>query len=63
MSSVRLKKELEQRKMSVRQLALKSGIIPQALYAAINGKVEFWPGWKKKVADALELSVEDLFEE
>ena len=49
--------------MSVRQLAIKSDIIPQALYAAINGKVEFWPGWKKKVADALEMSVEELFEE
>ena len=59
----RIRAELKQRNMSVRQLAIKSDIIPQALYAAINGKVEFWPGWKKKVADALEMSVEELFEE
>ncbi len=49
--------------LSVRQLAIKAGIIPQALYGAINGRTEFWSGWKVKVADALEVDVDDLFNE
>jgi transcriptional regulator with XRE-family HTH domain len=49
--------------LSVRQLAIKAGIIPQALYGAINGRTEFWSGWKVKVADVLEVNVDDLFNE
>ena len=63
MNTDKLRKELESRGMSVRQLAIKAGIIPQALYAAMNGRTEFWFGWKKRVAEALEMDVADLFSE
>ncbi len=58
----KLREELKERKMSVRQLALSAGIIPQALYAALNGRAEFWPGYKKRVAEALGIPEADLFE-
>lgn len=63
MNTDKLRRELENRGMSVRQLAIKADIIPQALYAAMNGRTEFWLGWKKRVADALEMDVADLFSE
>ena len=63
MSFNRLRKELENRNMSVRQLAIEADIIPQSLYAAINGRTEFWFGWKSRVANALNMSIEDLFPE
>lgn len=59
----RLKEELQNRNMSVRQLAITAGIIPQALYAALNGNAKFWPGYKRKVADALGVPEADLFED
>ena len=49
--------------LSTRQVALKADITPQGLYAAINGKCEFWPGWRKRVAEVLEVDEADLFEE
>lgn len=63
MNTDKLKKELERRNMSVRQLAIKAEIVPQALYAAINGRVNFWPGWKRRVAEALDMEVSELFGE
>ena len=63
MNSNILRRELEKRNMSVRQLAIKANIIPQALYAAMNGRTEFWSGWKSRVAQALDMKVEDLFPE
>lgn len=63
MSSTKLREELERRNMSVRQLAIKAGIIPQALYAAMNGRTEFWFGWKSRVAKALDMEVQELFPE
>lgn len=59
----RLKQEMEKQHMTTRQLAIKAGIVPQSLYAAIKGRVEFWPGWRQRVADALEVDVEELFPE
>lgn len=63
MNISRLRMELENRNMSVRQLAIKAGIVPQCLYAAIAGKVKFWPGWQERCADALEMDVSELFGE
>lgn len=63
MGNTKLIKELENRNMNLRQLALAADIVPQSLYAAIHGRVYFWPGWKKRVAEVLNMSVEELFEE
>lgn len=63
MSNSKLIQELDNRNMNIRQLALAADIVPQSLYAAVHGRVYFWPGWKKRVAEALDMSVDELFEE
>ncbi len=57
-----LKNELERRNMSVRKLALTAGIIPQAVYACMKGRAYWWPGYRNKIAEALQMSESDLFE-
>ena len=63
MSYDRLKQEMEKQHISIRQLAIKAGIVPQSLYAVFKGRVKFWPGWKMRVAEALEVDVNELFPE
>lgn len=58
-----LRNVLAERKISVRRLAIDSGIVPQSLYAALNGRAEFWPGYKKRVAETLGMSELELFPE
>ena len=57
----KLRDELWDRHLSVRQLALAAGMVPQSLYAAMSGRVPFWPGWRKRVAEVLEMDVDELF--
>ena len=59
----RLRAAVSKRGLSFRKLAIMTGIAPQSLSAALNGRVEFWPGWRKRIAAALELSEEELFGE
>lgn len=59
----KLRTILAERGLTVRQLALESGIIEQNLYAALNGNSKFWPGWKVRVAAVLELPVNEVFPE
>lgn len=57
----KLRKALAERHLSVNKLAKMSDIHPQSLYMAVNGKVPFYEGWKTRVAEALEMAVEELF--
>lgn len=59
----RLRSEIKNQNLSIRQVAIKAGIVPQALYAAINGRCEFWPGWRTRVANVMGVPEEDLFSE
>ena len=63
MKYLKLRKTMAEKNLSTRQVALKAGITPQGLYAAINGKCEFWPGWRKRVADALGVAEAELFDD
>lgn len=56
-----LKNKIKEKNMSIREVAIKANIVPQGLYAAINGKCEFWPAWRKRVAEALEMPEAELF--
>ena len=58
-----LRDVIKQRDLTVRKLAILSQITPQDLYQAINGHRPFYPGWRKKVAEALQMSEEELFPE
>lgn len=59
----KLERVMQERRISTRRLAIEAGIVPQSLYAAFSGKVEFWPGWRKRVAEALDMDEAELFEE
>lgn len=54
---------IEDRNISVRKLALMANITPQSLYAAIHGKSFFWPGWRRRIAEALGEEESALFPE
>ena len=50
---MQLLKVLEERKMSKLQLAMNTGIAPHYLYNAINGKMPFYPKYKKNIENLL----------
>ena len=63
MSYETLRDAIQAHDTNVRRIAIQAGIASQDLYQAINGKKPFYPGWRKRVAEALEMSVEELFRE
>ena len=42
-------------------ISKRTGIASPDVYAAINGTKPMYPGYKKRIAEALELSVDYLF--
>ena len=58
---MQLLKVLEERKMSKLQLAMNTGIAPHYLYNAINGKMPFYPKYKKAIAEYLQVDESELF--
>ena len=58
---MKLLKVLEERKISKLQLALNAGIAPHYLYNAINGKMPFYPKYKKAIAEYLQMDESELF--
>lgn len=56
-----LKAKLAERHMTVYALAKATGISSSLLYRAVGGKMVFFPGWKRRIADALDCSVDELF--
>lgn len=58
---MQLLKVLEERKISKLQLALNAGIAPHYLYNAINGKMPFYPKYKKAIAEYLQIDESELF--
>ena len=53
----------QEKGISINQLALLSRITPSDLYYALSGKKPFFPNWRKRVAEALDSTVEELFAE
>ena len=58
---MQLLRVLEERKISKLQLALNAGIAPHYLYNAINGKMPFYPKYKKAIAEYLQMDESELF--
>ena len=54
---------LKERNISKLQLALKAGVTPSDLYQAINGKIPFYPAWKKRISEYLKIDENELFKE
>lgn len=60
---MKLEQILKERYMSRNQLAVNAGITPSDLYSAISGKKAFFPGWRKRIADYLQMEEEEVFPE
>lgn len=58
-----LKQERLRRGLTQTQLGALTGISPQDISLIENGWRKPFRGWKKRLADALEMSVESLFPE
>lgn len=56
-----LLKVLNERGISKLQLALKCQISPSDLYNAINGNRPFYPKWRKRISEYLEVDEQTLF--
>ena len=52
---------LEERGITKYRLAKMSNIRPQDIYTALNGHKPLYPGWKKRIAMALDIPEELLF--
>ena len=58
-----LKKIMKEKNINTNQLALLSRITPSDLYQALSGKKPFFLNWRKRVAEALDSTVEEIFED
>lgn len=54
-------KLLEERGITKYRLAKMSKISPQDLYTVLNGHKPLYPGWKKRIAIALDVPEDVLF--
>lgn len=54
---------LKERNISKLQLALNVGINPTDLYCALNGKKPFYPKYKRKISEFLQIDEAVLFAE
>lgn len=57
----KLKREMSEQHITTNRLAKMANITPQDLYAALAGKREMFPGWRKRIAEALGVPEEALF--
>ena len=58
-----LKAKLKEMGKTRHWLARTSGIYSPDLYSALEGKKPLYPGWKKRIAEALNASEDELFPE
>ena len=59
----KLVEKMRQKNITTHKLAKLSNITPQDLYSALSGKKPFFPNWRKRVSEALDSTVEELFAE
>lgn len=54
---------LAEKNMTVYRLAKNANMYPCDLYNALSGERPFYPSWRKRIAQALGVPEEELFEE
>lgn len=60
---MKLEDLLKQKNISKLQLAMKAGISPADFYQALNGKKPFFPAWRRRIAEVLNMPESELFPE
>ncbi len=58
---MKLEEILKEKQISKLQLALCTRITPSDLYSAFNGKKPFFPKWKRKIANFIQVDEAELF--
>lgn len=56
-----LKSEMDKQHITTNRLAKLASITPQDLYAALAGKREMFPGWRKRISEVMGVSEGELF--
>lgn len=56
-----LKKEMKEQGVTTYRLAKNTNIVPSDLYAAFKGHKDFYPHWRRRIAEALNKPEETLF--
>lgn len=59
----KLKEEMARRNKRAYTLAKEADITPSDLYSALKGDRPFYPNWRKRIANALDTTVEQLFDD
>lgn len=59
----KLKAEMQKRGISKYKLAHMSKIAEADFYSMLNGRKVMFPNWRKRIAEALEMSADELFDE
>ena len=59
----RVKEACNERNISVSNLLMIANIQSGDFYQALAGKRTFFPAWRKRIAEALQMQEEDLFPE
>lgn len=59
----RIKNKCKENGISITRMLHKANMQSGDFYYAISGKRPFFPAWKKRIAEALEVSEEELFSE
>ena len=57
----KLMREIESRGITRNKLAKMAGIASQSLYPALAGKSQMFPGWRKRIAEALDVPESVIF--
>ena len=57
----KLKSIMAEQNISANKLSMKSGISSPDIYCILNGKKPFYPNWRKRVSEALNVPEEDFF--
>jgi predicted transcriptional regulator len=54
---------LKEKRISGMQIAMKAGVAPSDFYQAMNGKKPFFPAWRKRLSEALDMPESECFPE
>jgi len=54
---------IKERNVSGLQIAMQARIAPSDFYSAMSGKKPFFPAWKRRLSEALEIPEDELFPE
>ena len=63
MSYEKLKRELNRQNISIFKLSHLTGIHSPDLYNALNGKKPFYQGWRKRIAQSLNVEIKQIFDD